>query len=209
MCSFQQGSQMRREREGRGKADRHLTSGPKPTGTEFFLQVNTEIKNHILAPPAQLKYFFDKNNNNKLSSTQKINCAQQSDRRVHSSHCTEGPGMGLGGQAQAATPTDAPGPTARAEGGQMLRAAGGPSAVAGPEGDVTCRLPPHVRLVFCFLACLLASSGPLLSDAVWPRPRTPCSRLVSCSSKGMSWKERERESKREGSQEKTSAQGDI
>lgn len=45
---------------------------------------------------------------------------------------------------------------------------------------------PHVRLVFCFLACLFASSGPLLSEAAWPRARTPCSRLVNCSSKGMS-----------------------
>lgn len=31
-----------------------------------------------------------KNNNNKLSSTQKINCVQQGDRRVHSSNCTTG-----------------------------------------------------------------------------------------------------------------------
>lgn len=48
-----------------------------------------KIKNDILTPPAQLKY-FDKNNNNKLYSTQKINSFQQSDRRVHSLHCTRG-----------------------------------------------------------------------------------------------------------------------
>lgn len=47
-----------------------------------------DIENSILAPPAQLKHFFDKNNNSKLSSTQKISCAQQSDRRFHSRHGT-------------------------------------------------------------------------------------------------------------------------
>lgn len=39
------------------------------------------MRDDMLTPPAQLKYLFEKNNNNKLSSTQKINCAQQSDRQ--------------------------------------------------------------------------------------------------------------------------------
>lgn len=77
---------------------------------------------------------------------------------------------------------------------------------ACPKGDFLAS-SPHVRLVFCFLACLLASSGPLLSEAAWPRARTPCRRLVSCNSKGMSWKEREYE--RGGRREKTSVQWDI
>lgn len=135
-------------------------------------------KDYILTPSARLKYLFDKNNNNnnKLSSTQTINCAQQSDRRVYSSHCTRGPGMG----------------DDRCRWLRPHRCRGkGHQAVACPQWDFTAP-PPHVRLVFCFLACLFTSSGPLLSDAVWPRARTPCSRLVNCNSKGMSWKERQK-----------------
>ena len=141
-----------------------------------------KTEDYIRTPPAQLKYFFDKNNNNKLSSTQKINCAQQSDRRVHSRHGT-GAGRGAGGTGSVSS---TPG--------------------ACPEGAFP-GSSPHVRLVFCFLACLLASSEPLPSEAAWPRARTPCRRLVSCNSKGMSWKEREYE--RGGCQEKTSVQWDI
>lgn len=55
-----------------------------------LLATNVEDLSYSLTPPARLKYFSDKNNNNKLSSTQKINCVQQGDRRVHSSNCTTG-----------------------------------------------------------------------------------------------------------------------
>lgn len=71
-------------------SDRYLISGPKTHVYYNSYKRVLKMKNHILTPLAQLKYFFDKNNNNKLSSTQKINCAQQSDRRVHSLHCTKG-----------------------------------------------------------------------------------------------------------------------
>lgn len=78
--------------KSRDKANfgRFLAGGPK---THVYCNSHKralKMKNHILTPPAQLKYFFDKNTNNKLSSTQKIKCAQQSDRRVHSLHCTKG-----------------------------------------------------------------------------------------------------------------------
>lgn len=48
----------------------------------------------------------------------------------------------------------------------------------------------HVRLVFCFLVCLFASSEPPVSETVCPRARTPCSRAVSCSSRGISWEKK-------------------
>lgn len=48
-------------------------------------------------------------------------------------------------------------------------------------------LSSHVRLVFCFFVCLFASSEPPVSEPVCPRARTPCSRVVSWSSKGISW----------------------
>lgn len=48
----------------------------------------------------------------------------------------------------------------------------------------------HVRLVFCFFVCLFASSEPPVSEPVCPRARTPCSRVVSCSSKGISWEKK-------------------
>lgn len=47
-------------------------------------------------------------------------------------------------------------------------------------------LSPHVRLVFCFFVCLFASSCPPVSEPVCPSARTPCSRVVSCSNKGIS-----------------------
>lgn len=79
-----------------------------------------KIKGYILTPLAQLKYFLTKNNNNKLSSTQKINCAQQSDRRVHSLHCTEGlDSGGRGGQSSGSEGHGLVGQTARAELGRM------------------------------------------------------------------------------------------
>lgn len=51
-------------------------------------------------------------------------------------------------------------------------------------------LSAHVRLVFCFFVCLLASSEPPVSEPACPRARTPCSRAVSCSSKGISWEKK-------------------
>lgn len=119
--------------------------------------------------------------------TQKINCALQSDRRVPS-RCHIGAGEG------------------RLTGG-CTRGADDKSHTHPPHQGPVPREIPHVRLVFCFLACLFASSGPLLSEAVWPRARTPCRRLVSCSSKGMSWEEKGYE--RGGLQEKTSVQRDT
>lgn len=53
-------------------------------------------------------------------------------------------------------------------------------------------LSPHVRLVFCFFVCLFASSGPPVSEPACPRARTPCSRVVSCSNKGISWANKKR-----------------
>lgn len=129
----------------------------------------------------QLKYFSDKNNNNKLSSTQKINCVQQGDRRVHSPHCT----TGLHRRGQAGRTPEGH----RAQGlpevkeREPLSQAGGSPACAICRGQA---FLPYVRLVFCFLVCLFMSSGPLLSEATWPRALTPWRRLVSCSSKGMS-----------------------
>lgn len=73
-----------------GKSSRYFTVQTNAMFTGLFLQMNVEDLNYGLMPPARLKYFSDKNNNNKLSSTQKINCVQQGDRRVHSSHCTTG-----------------------------------------------------------------------------------------------------------------------
>lgn len=90
LCSFQQGSETQREVKGLGKSDGHFISGSKTCVSWNSCKRMLKIKKYILTPLAQLKYFFDKNNNNKLSSTQKINCAQQSDRRVHSLHCTKG-----------------------------------------------------------------------------------------------------------------------
>lgn len=151
--------------------------------TGLFLQTNVEDLSYGLMTPARLKYFSDKNNNNKLSSTQKINCVQQGDRRVHSSHCTTG--LHRKGQT-GRTPTEwsrGPGPAFVP---RQVVALAVPSAGTGLSS-------PHVRLVFCFLVCLFMSSGPLLSEDTWPSALTPWRRLVSCSSKGMSWKERDHE----------------
>lgn len=51
-----------------------------------------------------------------------------------------------------------------------LQAGGSPGCVIHRRQGL---LPPHVRLVFCFLVCLFMSSGPLLSEAAWPRALTP------------------------------------
>lgn len=55
-----------------GKSSRYFTVQTNAMFTGLFLQTNVEDLNYGLMPPARLKYFSDKNNN-KLSSTQKIN----------------------------------------------------------------------------------------------------------------------------------------
>lgn len=69
-----------------GRSSRYFTMQTKAMFTGLFLQTNVEDLSYGLTPPARLKYFSDKNNNNKLSSTQKINCVQQGDRRVIALH---------------------------------------------------------------------------------------------------------------------------
>lgn len=170
LCRLRHGPWMQRD-DGERDSNRYFTGGPKPTLARIPLsdecrRARTTFPHHRHSFNTSLTK--NNNNNNKLSSTQTINCAQQSDGRVCWLHCTGGPGTWQDGR--------------RGE---------GHGAVARPRWGFTAP-PPHVRLVFCFLACLFASSGPLLSDAVWPRARTPCSRLVNCNSKGMSWKERQR-----------------
>lgn len=90
----------------------------------------------MLTPPAQLKYLFDKNNNNKLSSTQKINCAQQSDRQ-------EGPFNALhrGARQGEATPANrgARGTERVLKSDAGFRASSaGPLAVACPRVSLHC-----------------------------------------------------------------------